>query len=483
MTACLEAATAAIAAFNSGITAGILGEMPDVVLPEVAVTLLRLREQTEAVTSAVIHQVNTTGVLKLDGFMTTRRWLQTTLRLSQAQACAIVARARDLNCDFGKTREAWRAATITSGHVRAVVFGVKKLVEFSAAADKAANHAAAEDFLLQVAAAHAPEDVTRAANRLLAILDQDGNSRSQQEDYDAAKFSLTPVGNCHVAKGVLDGPGGVTVMTALDRIIDQMFRTGEFNNPPVIDPTTGLPMVDDAGQPLLLEPPEGRTPAGKREHYLALALVRLAEDFLNDGKAGTSHGTPAHVNVHVNLTDLIAGTGAGDMDIPGSETPQVIPITTVARMCCDARITTILEELTATGFDGIPMIAPADGNLLAATAVKLQDHAHEVLWLGREHRHVTPVLWKALITRDTHCQFPGCRTDATRGNPHHVKYWWHGGETNIDNLVLICSRHHRTVHEGNWTIVATKGKNPHQSGYWTFTPPPRRRRPSCVSRT
>ena len=69
MTACLEAATAAIAAFNSGITAGILGELPDVVLPEVAVTLLRLRDQTEAVTSAVIHQVNTTGVLEGSPFL------------------------------------------------------------------------------------------------------------------------------------------------------------------------------------------------------------------------------------------------------------------------------------------------------------------------------------------------------------------------------------------------------------------------------
>jgi hypothetical protein len=408
MTACLEVAVAQLAAFTAGVTAGVLGELPEVVLPETALSLLRLQDQVAAVTSAVIHRVTASGV------------------------CT-----------------------------------------------------AAEDFLLQVAAVHSPEAVTRAANRLWAILDQDAHTRSQLEDYDAQKFSLTTVGNCHIPSGVLDGPGGVTLVTALDHIIDQMFRAGEFTNPPVIDPATGLPMLGDDGQPLPLEPPSGPTPVGKREHHLALALVRLAEDFLTAGKAGSSHGTPAHVNVHVNLKDLITGTGTGDLDIPGSQHTQVIPITTVARMCCDARVTTILEELTTTGTTGTtgttPLLAPTGGNLLTSAAVKLQDHSREVLWLGREHRHVTPTLWKAVTTRDRHCQFPGCRTDATRGNPHHVTYWWHGGETNLNNLVLICTRHHHTIHEGHWTITPTTGRNPHQNGYWTFTPPPKKRQPCYVS--
>ena len=36
---------------------------------------------------------------------------------------------------------------------------------------------------------------------------------------------------------------------------------------------------------------------------------------------------------------------------------------------------------------------------------------------------------------------------------HHVIHWLRGGLTDLDNLVLLCHRHHWMVHEGNWQIV------------------------------
>jgi hypothetical protein len=51
------------------------------------------------------------------------------------------------------------------------------------------------------------------------------------------------------------------------------------------------------------------------------------------------------------------------------------------------------------------------------------------------------------------------------------------GSTDIDNLVLLCPRHHHAVHEGHWTITATPGVNPSTTGHWTFHPPPRPQRP------
>ena len=36
---------------------------------------------------------------------------------------------------------------------------------------------------------------------------------------------------------------------------------------------------------------------------------------------------------------------------------------------------------------------------------------------------------------------------------HHVEHWAHGGETKLDNLVLLCSRHHRFVHEGGYSVI------------------------------
>src|SRR5205809_163515 len=52
------------------------------------------------------------------------------------------------------------------------------------------------------------------------------------------------------------------------------------------------------------------------------------------------------------------------------------------------------------------------------------------------------------------CRFPGCErrrfTDA-----HHVKHWAHGGETSLENLVLLCRHHHRLLHEGGYSIERT----------------------------
>jgi hypothetical protein len=58
------------------------------------------------------------------------------------------------------------------------------------------------------------------------------------------------------------------------------------------------------------------------------------------------------------------------------------------------------------------------------------------------------------MLRDRGCAFPGCtHTQFLHG--HHVKHWLHGGETNLDNLVMLCTVHHHLVHEGGWTVTAS----------------------------
>jgi hypothetical protein len=39
---------------------------------------------------------------------------------------------------------------------------------------------------------------------------------------------------------------------------------------------------------------------------------------------------------------------------------------------------------------------------------------------------------------------------------HHLVHWIDGGETELKNMVLLCRRHHRMVHEGEWQIVKTE---------------------------
>ena len=48
----------------------------------------------------------------------------------------------------------------------------------------------------------------------------------------------------------------------------------------------------------------------------------------------------------------------------------------------------------------------------------------------------------------------------------HVKHWANGGETSLDNLVLVCPTHHRLVHEGGFDVRrlddgAFRFTNPH----------------------
>ena len=55
---------------------------------------------------------------------------------------------------------------------------------------------------------------------------------------------------------------------------------------------------------------------------------------------------------------------------------------------------------------------------------------------------------------DRSCRFPGCT--ARRCDAHHVEHWVDGGATSLDNLMLLCRRHHRAVHEGGFKCGDTK---------------------------
>ena len=95
---------------------------------------------------------------------------------------------------------------------------------------------------------------------------------------------------------------------------------------------------------------------------------------------------------------------------------------TSARLCCDAEV--------------VPIARGADGS---------------VLDVGRSRRTAGWRLRKALDARDGGCRFPGC-TSRLRTHAHHIRHWAQGGETAMDNLVLLCPFHHRAVHEGGWQV-------------------------------
>ncbi|MBN1240872.1 MAG: DUF222 domain-containing protein [Gammaproteobacteria bacterium] len=106
----------------------------------------------------------------------------------------------------------------------------------------------------------------------------------------------------------------------------------------------------------------------------------------------------------------------------GSAGRSELPIETVRRLACDGSVTVVTEN--------------ANGDPLN---------------VGRRQRIVTVGLRRALWSRDRGCTFPGCR-HRRYVEAHHVRHWVDGGETSADNTTLLCSHHHRLVHEGGLRV-------------------------------
>ncbi len=122
----------------------------------------------------------------------------------------------------------------------------------------------------------------------------------------------------------------------------------------------------------------------------------------------------------------------------------------------DRDLTSDTPTLSAALDDGSPVSAETlrrltcDGGLVPATV----DENHAVLDIGRRTRAIPTAIRRALLLRDHGCRFPGC-TSTRFLHGHHVQHWLHGGRTALTNLVLLCSFHHRLVHEGGFTISLT----------------------------
>jgi hypothetical protein len=73
-----------------------------------------------------------------------------------------------------------------------------------------------------------------------------------------------------------------------------------------------------------------------------------------------------------------------------------------------------------------------------------------VLDVGRRTRTIPPALRRALEVRDGGCRFPGCGLRFT--DAHHIHHWAEGGETKLENTILVCRYHHRLLHEEGWRV-------------------------------
>ena len=144
-----------------------------------------------------------------------------------------------------------------------------------------------------------------------------------------------------------------------------------------------------------------------------------------------------------------------------------------------------IELLAGCSDDAVAEIAGV-GPVSAAVMRRLACDAHvdlavedpegSILSQGRARRDPTSVQRVEIDRRDKGCRFSGCNyTEFT--HVHHIHHWADGGLTNLDNLVTLCDRHHRAVHELGWTV---KGD---ANGVLTFTGPHGRKSTSVPSPT
>ncbi len=182
-----------------------------------------------------------------------------------------------------------------------------------------------------------------------------------------------------------------------------------------------------------------RTPGQRRVD----ALVELCRVVATDasGQAASVRrragaGTKTQVIVTMDLEDLTRRVGFGTDDHGNPLTPGQI-----RRLACDAQV---IPAVLGSGS------APLD--------------------VGRAARTVTPGQMSALRLRDGGCTFPGCDRPASWCEAHHLRHWLDRGPTDLDNLALLCGRHHTLVHQLGYTGSIAQDRVTWAKGRWRDFP-------------
>jgi hypothetical protein len=240
-----------------------------------------------------------------------------------------------------------------------------------------------------------PSELRRAAERIRAHVAPVAAERDDAARRAARWLSVSrTLDGCLAVQGILDPEGGEQLLTTLQA----------FTPPPAADDT--------------------RSPRQRRADALVEACRQAT------ATAPTCGGQPPTLVVTLDLADLAGRTGRAPRTPHGRWTGVTfasgarVDAATLRRLACDCNV--------------IPAVLGGAG---------------EPLDLGRSRRLVSPAQRRALVLRDGRCRFPGCDRPSEWTDAHHLTPWWKGGRTNVNEMVLLCRRHHRIVHDGQWTLT------------------------------
>ena len=197
----------------------------------------------------------------------------------------------------------------------------------------------------------------------------------------------------------------------------------------------GAPVTGPAGRD---KPRQLMGPAGRDEQQRLAGPASQDERQRPVGSADRDRPNLSLRNQIIVIAHTDAITGADPearCEIPGT---GPIPRSELERLACQAELFGIL-------FDGRGL----------------------PLWHGRKTRTVTPQQWRVLIARDRGCVL--CGAAPSYCHAHHIVPWSPPAEgpTDIDNLVLVCNRHHHHIHQHDLTLTR------HPDGGWSAHTPDR----------
>ncbi len=187
-----------------------------------------------------------------------------------------------------------------------------------------------------------------------------------------------------------------------------------------------------------------RAAATRRAFNRADALVAMAQGYLRGNRPERA---PVEVVLTIPASSLRAGAALDPVEV-GEMGESFLSSETARRLSCDAGVVDVVEDE-----HGAP------------------------LSVGRRRRTIGWALKRALRKRDEMCSFPGC-TNRIFLEGHHIQHWADGGETSLQNTTLLCTLHHRYVHEYGYVIELGPDQRPRfrdPHGRWVAAVPERPR--------
>jgi hypothetical protein len=344
------------------------------------------------------------------------RWpdvLSIRLRISRSEARRRLADAENLGPRtslsgepleplLAATAAAQSAGTIGAEHVR--IIG-KTLDSLPLWVD-ASTREQAETDLVRIAVGHGPDDLRKAAERLRALLDQDGPEPDDAERARRRGFWIGKQGpdGMSPCRGNLDPQARATI----DAIFAKLAAPGMCNPD---DPT---PCV--SGTPSQAQIDADIRSIGQRNHD---ALTAIGRSILSSGELGQHNGLPVTIIVSTTLQDL---EGASGFAVTGGGT--LLPMSDVIRMASHSHHYLCL-------FD---------------------KHTQIPLYLGRTKRIATAGQRIVLHSRDRGCTAPGCTVPGYGCQVHHITGWArNGGKSDVTEEVLACKSHNLFAEHG-WSV-------------------------------